>query len=57
MQLSAARAEAVKAYLVGKGISASDLMTSGAGPDRPVTNNATPEGRAKNRRIEFRVLA
>jgi len=57
MQLSAARAEAVKAYLVGKGIAAADLMTSGAGPDRPVTANATPEGRARNRRIEFRVLA
>lgn len=57
MQLSAARAEAVKAYLVGKGIPASDVMTSGAGPDRPVTANTTPEGRAKNRRIEFRVLA
>lgn len=57
MQLSAARAEAVKAYLVGKGIAAGDLMTSGAGPDRPVTANGTPEGRARNRRIEFRVLA
>ena len=57
MQLSAARAEAVKAYLVGKGIPASDVMTSGAGPDRPVTANITPEGRASNRRIVFRVLA
>jgi OOP family OmpA-OmpF porin len=57
MQLSAARAQAVKVYLVGKGISAADLMTSGAGPDRPVTTNGTPEGRARNRRIEFRVLA
>lgn len=57
MQLSAARAEAVKAYLVGKGIPASDVVTSGAGPDRPMNVNTTPEGRAKNRRIEFRVLA
>jgi OmpA-OmpF porin, OOP family len=57
MQLSAARAEAVRAYLVGKGVSATDLVTSGAGPDRPVTSNTTSEGRAKNRRIEFRVLA
>ncbi|MEK8033046.1 OmpA family protein [Ideonella sp. DXS29W] len=57
MALSAARADAVKAYLVGKGIPAADLLTSGAGPDRPVTTNTTAEGRARNRRIEFRVLA
>ncbi len=57
MQLSAARADAVKAYLVSKGIPAADLLTSGAGPDRPVTTNTTAEGRARNRRIEFRVLA
>lgn len=57
MALSAARAEAVKAYLVSKGIPAADLLTSGAGPDRPVTTNTTVEGRARNRRIEFRVLA
>jgi OOP family OmpA-OmpF porin len=57
MALSAARAEAVKAYLVSKGIPAADLLTSGAGPDKPVTTNTTAEGRARNRRIEFRVLA
>jgi OmpA-OmpF porin, OOP family len=57
MQLSAARAEAVKAYLASKGIPPGDLMTSGAGPDRPLVANGTPEGRARNRRIEFRVLA
>jgi OmpA-OmpF porin, OOP family len=57
MTLSAARADAVKAYLVSKGIPAADLLTSGAGPDRPVTTNTTAEGRARNRRIEFRVLA
>jgi OmpA-OmpF porin, OOP family len=57
MQLSAARAEAVRAYLTGKGIAAGDLMTTGAGPDRPLTANGTPEGRARNRRIEIRVLA
>jgi OOP family OmpA-OmpF porin len=57
MQLSAARANAVKAYLVGKGIPAADMITNGAGPDRPLTSNTSPEGRARNRRIEFRVLA
>ncbi|NML18797.1 OmpA family protein [Azohydromonas caseinilytica] len=57
LQLSAARAEAVKAYLVARGIAATDIQTSGAGPDRPVADNQSPEGRARNRRIEFRVLA
>ena len=57
LALSAARAEAVKAYLAAKGIPAADITTSGAGPDRPIAPNATPEGRARNRRIEFRVLA
>jgi OOP family OmpA-OmpF porin len=55
--LSAARAEAVKAYLAARGIPAADMVTSGAGADRPIAPNATPEGRALNRRIEFRVLA
>jgi OOP family OmpA-OmpF porin len=57
LQLSAARAESVKAYLVNKGIPAADIQTSGAGPDRPIADNLSPEGRARNRRIEFRVLA
>jgi len=54
--LSAARADAVKTYLVGKGVSADNIATSGAGPDRPVAGNDTPDGRARNRRIEFRVV-
>jgi OOP family OmpA-OmpF porin len=53
--LSAARAEAVKAYLAGKGVMADNINTSGLGPDRPVASNDTVEGRARNRRIEFRV--
>jgi OOP family OmpA-OmpF porin len=53
--LSQARAEAVKSYLAGHGI-ASDLMTaSGQGPDRPIAANDSPDGRARNRRIEFRL--
>ena len=55
--LSAARADAVKAYLAAKGIPAADIVTSGAGPDRPIAPNNTADGRARNRRIEFRVLA
>jgi OOP family OmpA-OmpF porin len=53
--LSQARAEAVKSYLSSRGIKG-DLMTaSGQGPDRPVAANDTPDGRARNRRIEFRL--
>lgn len=54
--LSYARADAVKSYLVANGIAPANLSVAGAGPDRPVADNATPEGRARNRRIEFRVL-
>ncbi len=54
--LSAARADAVKSYLIGKGISADSILTSGVGPDRPIADNDSPEGRARNRRIELRVV-
>ncbi len=53
--LSMARAQAVKAYLVGKGVSAPMVSTLGMGPDQPVASNDNDEGRARNRRIEFRV--
>jgi len=55
ISLSLARADAVKAYLGVKGVDDSMLSTSGQGPDRPVASNNTAEGRAKNRRIEFRI--
>ncbi|MDE2401503.1 MAG: OmpA family protein [Burkholderiales bacterium] len=54
--LSLARAQAVKTYLVGKGLLADSISTAGLGPDRPVASNATDEGRARNRRIEFQVV-
>ncbi len=53
--LSAARADTVKGYLVGKQLPEAMIETSGAGPDRPVAPNSSAEGRARNRRIEFRV--
>jgi OOP family OmpA-OmpF porin len=53
--LSQARAEAVRTYLTGKGINPEMVMVSGQGPDRPVAENTSAEGRARNRRIEFRV--
>lgn len=55
LSLSARRAEAVKAYLTGKGVPAKSLVTLGAGEQRPIASNETPEGRARNRRIEFRI--
>ncbi len=56
LSLSQARAEAVKTYIVGKGIAAESIAVSGEGPDRPVADNRTPEGKARNRRIEFKVI-
>lgn len=53
--LSQARADAVKDYLSGQGIKGDLLTTSGQGPDRPVASNDSVEGRARNRRIEFRL--
>jgi len=54
--LSAARADSVKAHLGSRGITPDRVQTSGVGPDRPVASNDTPQGRARNRRIELRVL-
>lgn len=56
LSLSQARAEAVKAYVVGKGIKAETIAVSGEGPDRPVADNRSADGRARNRRIEFKVV-
>ena len=56
VHLSQARAEAVKAYLAGKGIDGDLLAASGQGPDRPIASNDSPDGRARNRRIEFRMI-
>ena len=54
--LSMARAMTVKDHLATRGIRTESMATLGMGPDRPVASNTTPEGRARNRRIEFRVL-
>ncbi len=55
IKLSLGRANAVRDYLIRKGIPAETLTAVGGGPDHPVTANDTAEGRAKNRRIEFRL--
>jgi OOP family OmpA-OmpF porin len=56
MGLSEKRAEAVKAYMVEKGIAADRLSTMGYGEANPVADNATREGREMNRRVEFKVM-
>ena len=55
LALSESRARAVMDYLVSKGVAANRLMAKGYGASRPITNNATAEGRSRNRRIEFLV--
>lgn len=56
LALSQARAAAVKSYLISKAIPARNLSAEGFGSSQPVADNATAEGRRKNRRIEFEVL-
>ncbi len=55
-KLSVSRAEAVKAYLVSKGIEKNRVYTEGKGEKQPVADNKTGEGRAKNRRVEIEVV-
>ncbi|MCX7241394.1 MAG: OmpA family protein [Burkholderiales bacterium] len=55
-KLSVARSEAVKAYLVSKGIEKNRIYTEGKGEKQPVADNKTTEGRAKNRRVEIEVV-
>jgi OOP family OmpA-OmpF porin len=56
LQLSKARAEAVKMYFVSKGIEPSRIQTRGAGAEEPLDTNATAAGRQRNRRIEIKLL-
>lgn len=55
-KLSIRRSEAVKAYLVSKGIEPNRVYTEGKGEKQPVADNKTAEGRAKNRRTEIEVV-
>jgi outer membrane protein OmpA-like peptidoglycan-associated protein len=57
LKLSQKRAEAVKAYLVGKGIADDRLEAAGYGLTRPIASNRTAKGRAQNRRTEFYIAS
>lgn len=56
IKLSQRRANAVKAYLVTKGIDANRIYTEGKGKANPVADNKTAAGRAKNRRVEIEIV-
>jgi OOP family OmpA-OmpF porin len=54
--LSGERAQSVMAYLTSHGIAKAELVSKGFGADRPIADNATPDGREANRRVEFLIL-
>jgi outer membrane protein OmpA-like peptidoglycan-associated protein len=53
MNLSQRRAESVRAYLVSRGFPSEKISARGMGPDRPIAENTSSEGRANNRRVEI----
>ncbi|HSC87344.1 MAG TPA: OmpA family protein [Polyangiaceae bacterium] len=55
-KLSESRAASVREWLLKDGVPESQITSRGAGPTEPIADNATPAGRAKNRRIEFTIL-
>lgn len=54
--LSKARADAVAAFLVEKGVPRDIVISTGLGETHPAASNATPEGRAENRRVEIGIV-
>jgi len=56
LKLSQDRADAVREYLIGKGIEPDRVQSKGYGETKPVAKNDTPEGQQINRRVEFRIL-
>lgn len=57
LDLSQARADSVRAYLIRQGIDGSRMESIGHGENKPIEDNATAEGRAANRRVEFHIVA
>jgi len=56
LALSKRRSDAIKQYLVSKGVEANRIYTEGKGESQPVADNRTAEGRQKNRRVEIEVI-
>lgn len=56
LMLSQQRAEAVRQYLISRGVPSQQLTAQGYGKSQPIADNDTEEGRAQNRRVEFRVI-
>jgi len=56
LKLSVKRAQAVKDYLMARGVSADRMVVKGYGESNPIASNKTAKGRSMNRRIEFKVL-
>ena len=55
-RLSLARADSVRKYLVSKGVGSQRIRTEGRGKSKPIADNSTEEGRARNRRVEIQVV-
>lgn len=57
LDLSPKRADAVRDYLIKRGVGADRLIAKGLGESVPIATNDTPEGRAENRRVEFKPIS
>jgi outer membrane protein OmpA-like peptidoglycan-associated protein len=55
-KLSQQRAEAVLTYLTSKGVTGGRMKAKGFGPDKPVADNTSDDGKEKNRRVEFNII-
>jgi len=55
-ELSQKRAESVRAFLIKEGVPGKRLVAKGFGPDKPIADNATDDGKEKNRRVEFNIV-
>ena len=56
LELSQKRAESVRNYLIKNGIASNRVTAKGYGETQPIADNSTPEGKAKNRRTEVKIL-